>query len=192
MCLSCPDYMSILVSPHCSSAAPSSLSLSLLLCNSISFHSLSIYLCLSLSLPLSPSLSLLSGQFSLLGLGDIVIPGLFVALLLRFDAVRNKISAVNADHASFSKPFFTVNLICYALGLVATVGVMYFFNAAQPALLYLVPACLGGSLAVGVYRGELNLLLAYDEESKEKDKDTVKADTPDDSKKATKNSKKAN
>ena len=144
------------------------------------------------SLPLSLSLSLLSGQFSLLGLGDIVIPGLFVALLLRFDAVRNKISAVNADHASFSKPFFTVNLICYALGLVATVGVMYFFNAAQPALLYLVPACLGGSLAVGVYRGELNLLLAYDEESKEKDKDTVKADTPDDSKKATKNSKKAN
>jgi minor histocompatibility antigen H13 len=121
-----------------------------------------------------------------------VIPGLFVALLLRFDAVRNKISAVNADHASFSKPFFTVNLICYALGLVATVGVMYFFNAAQPALLYLVPACLGGSLAVGVYRGELNLLLAYDEESKEKDKDTVKADTPDDSKKGTKNSKKAN
>lgn len=128
------------------------------------------------------------GQFSLLGLGDIVIPGLFVALLLRFDAVRNKISAVNADHASFSKPFFSVNLICYALGLVATVGVMYFFNAAQPALLYLVPACLGGSLAVGAYRGELNLLLAYDEETKEKDK----AEATEDSKKNTKNSKKAN
>ena len=113
---------------------------------------------------------------------------MFVALLLRFDAVRNKISAVNADHASFSKPFFSVNLICYALGLVATVGVMYFFNAAQPALLYLVPACLGGSLAVGAYRGELNLLLAYDEETKEKDK----ADAPEDSKKNSKNSKKAN
>lgn len=101
-----------------------------------------------------------------------------MALLLRFDAVRNKISAVNADHASFSKPFFTVNIICYALGLVATVGIMYFFNAAQPALLYLVPACLGGSLSVGLFRGELNLLLAYDEESKDAktdDKVTKKA-----------------
>ena len=73
---------------------------------------------------------------------------------------------MNADHASFSKPYFIVNLICYALGLVATVGVMYFFNAAQPALLYLVPACLGGSLSVAVARGEFNLLLAYDEETK--------------------------
>ena len=103
-----------------------------------------------------------------------MIPGLFVALLLRFDAVRNKISAVNADHASFSKPFFMVNLICYALGLVATVGVMYFFNAAQPALLYLVPACLGGSLAVGAMRGELNLLLAYDEDTADGKKDDKK------------------
>ena len=112
-----------------------------------------------------------SGQFSLLGLGDIVIPGLFVALLLRFDAVRNKISAVNADHASFSKPFFHVNLFCYALGLVATVSIMYFFKAAQPALLYLVPACLGGSLFVAMTRGEFNLLAAYNEESKEDVKD---------------------
>ena len=108
----------------------------------------------------------LPGQFSLLGLGDIVIPGLFVALLLRFDAVRNKISAVNADHASFAKPYFLVNLFCYALGLGATVGVMYFFNAAQPALLYLVPACLGGSVSVAFARGEFNLLFAYDEETK--------------------------
>ena len=185
VCLFCAAYISISVIPHCSSAGPFSLFLFI-------FLPLSLPLSLNLSIPPFPSLSLLSGQFSLLGLGDIVIPGLFVALLLRFDAVRNKISAVNADHASFSKPFFTVNLICYALGLVATVGVMYFFNAAQPALLYLVPACLGGSLAVGVNRGELNLLLAYDEESKEKEKETVKADTPDDSKKATKNSKKAN
>jgi minor histocompatibility antigen H13 len=109
------------------------------------------------------------GQFSLLGLGDIVIPGLFVALLLRFDAVRNKISAVNADHASFSKSYFLVNLFCYALGLVITVGVMYFFNAAQPALLYLVPACLGGSLTIALMRGEINLLFAYDEDTKDKD-----------------------
>ena len=56
------------------------------------------------------------------------------------------------------------NVVCYALGLVVTVGVMYFFHAAQPALLYLVPACLGGSIAVGMARGELSVLINYDEE----------------------------
>jgi minor histocompatibility antigen H13 len=84
--------------------------------------------------------------------------------------VRAKVHAKNAEHAPFSKPYFTGNIIAYALGLVATVGVMYFFNAAQPALLYLVPACLGSSLLVGAVRGELSSLFAYDEESKEKDK----------------------
>jgi minor histocompatibility antigen H13 len=53
--------------------------------------------------------------------------------------------AMQAEYKSFSKPYFNVNIICYALGLCCTVGVMYFFNAAQPALLYLVPACLGGN-----------------------------------------------
>lgn len=112
------------------------------------------------------------GQFNLLGLGDIVIPGLFVALLLRFDAVRAKVAQIKGiESTSFFAPYFLTNAICYALGLVCTVGVMYFFNAAQPALLYLVPACLGGSLAVAVARGELSELFAYQEEGADKEKD---------------------
>jgi len=99
-------------------------------------------------------------EFSLLGLGDIVIPGLFVALLLRFDYFR---SGVKNRNISFPMPYFVVNLVSYALGLVTTVGVMVFFKQAQPALLYLVPACLLGSLAVGLARGEFAPLFAYDE-----------------------------
>jgi minor histocompatibility antigen H13 len=106
------------------------------------------------------------GEFSLLGLGDIVIPGLFVAILLRFDAVRAKVNPTkNAEHASFNKHYFNVNIISYAAGLVVTVLVMYFFKAAQPALLYLVPACLGSSLTVAAVRGEFQQLFSYDEES---------------------------
>lgn len=112
------------------------------------------------------------GEFSLLGLGDIVIPGLFVALLLRLDAVRAKVNPMTADHYPFAKPFFNTNIVFYALGLVCTVAVMYFFKAAQPALLYLVPACLLGSLIVGVVLGELTTLFAYDEESKDTGKKT--------------------
>ena len=115
------------------------------------------------------------GEFSLLGLGDIVIPGLFVAILLRFDAYRAKIkNPMTGDHTNFSKNYFHVNIVFYALGLVVTVGVMYFFKAAQPALLYLVPACLGSSLVQAVIRKELTPLFAYDEETK---KETATTET---------------
>jgi minor histocompatibility antigen H13 len=80
------------------------------------------------------------GKFSLLGLGDIVVPGMFVALLLRFDAVRNKVVVLDGGIPKFSATYFLVNVASYALGLIATVFVMYYFKAAQPALLYLVPA----------------------------------------------------
>ena len=38
------------------------------------------------------------------------------------------------------------------------------FEAAQPALLYLVPACLGSSLLCAFVRGELKELFEYSEE----------------------------
>ncbi len=117
------------------------------------------------------------GEFSLLGLGDIVIPGLFVALLLRYDMSKaNLPSLKNIEKISFAKPFFHVNVVSYALGLVATVGVMFYFHAAQPALLYLVPACLGGSIGTALVRGELDSLLAYNEDvKKDHNQDTATA-----------------
>mmetsp|Transcript_15671 Transcript_15671/g.26149 ORF Transcript_15671/g.26149 Transcript_15671/m.26149 type:complete len:373 (+) Transcript_15671:101-1219(+) len=126
------------------------------------------------------------GTFSLLGLGDIVIPGLFVALLLRLDATKAKVALVKGlEWNAFFKPYFLVNLLSYALGLLCTVGVMYFFNAAQPALLYLVPACLGGSLAVGLSRGEFSELFAYneEEEGKKEGESVAAADADADAKK---------
>jgi minor histocompatibility antigen H13 len=106
-------------------------------------------------------------KFSILGLGDIVIPGIFVALLLRYDAHRAGVT--HADQP-FPKPFFHVNILFYTLGLVATVIVMVVFNAAQPALLYLVPACLGSSLVTALVRGEFMELLAYSEENEDEAK----------------------
>lgn len=104
------------------------------------------------------------GEFSLLGLGDIVIPGLFIALMLRFDALLAYVNPAIAEYSKFPKPYFLVNIIGYMLGLVVTVSVMFFFKAAQPALLYLVPACLGSSLLVAFVKGEVKALIAYAEE----------------------------
>jgi minor histocompatibility antigen H13 len=100
---------------------------------------------------------------SMLGLGDIVIPGIFVALMMRFDLQRGLAS----------QPYFYANLVAYELGLCATVGVMHFFNHAQPALLYLVPACIGASLLTAAARGELKALLNF---SVEKKKEETKSD----------------
>ena len=110
-------------------------------------------------------------QFSMLGLGDIVLPGVFVALLLRFDAHRAKLELGTVDHTStpFAKPIFNFTVFCYALGLWATVLVMHIFKHPQPALLYLVPACLIASVIAGLANGCMKELWNFDETPKNSD-----------------------
>ena len=70
----------------------------------------------------------------MLGLGDIVIPGTFVSLGLRYDYFRyTKAQPVG----TFTKPYFIASLVAYVAGLATTMVVMHVFHAAQPALLYL-------------------------------------------------------
>ena len=49
--------------------------------------------------------------------------------MIRFDAERAR--ATTATGTRFSKPYFYTCLVSYALGLIVTVGVMEYFNAAQ-------------------------------------------------------------
>jgi len=102
-------------------------------------------------------------QFSMLGLGDIVIPGIFIALMLRFDE-----SFARREGESYPKPYFYSCCLAYLLGLITTILVMHCFQAAQPALLYLVPFCLGSSLLTGLIRGQMKELFAYEEKTDEK------------------------
>mmetsp|Transcript_13517 Transcript_13517/g.37961 ORF Transcript_13517/g.37961 Transcript_13517/m.37961 type:complete len:303 (-) Transcript_13517:1033-1941(-) len=103
------------------------------------------------------SLSLEDGamkpQFSMLGLGDIVIPGIYIALLLRMDHKRG------FDKSNYFGPVF----VSYILGLVATLVVMNVFQHAQPALLYLVPACLGSTFLVALMKGEVRFIFNWTE-----------------------------
>jgi len=110
-------------------------------------------------------------HFSMLGLGDIVIPGIFIALLLRFD------SKFKTKKGIFKPTYFTTTFIAYILGLVTTIVVMHTFQAAQPALLYLVPFCLGASLLTALVKGQLGTLIAYSEEPKKKQKKETKVNS---------------
>ncbi|KAL7453549.1 hypothetical protein ACHAWC_005210 [Mediolabrus comicus] len=119
-------------------------------------------------------------EMSLLGLGDIVIPGFFLALLLRFDAHNANVAYFPTNvHASFPKPYFHSALVGYVLGLATTLYVMIVFEAAQPALLYLVPACLGSSLLCAAVRGEMKELFDYSEEEEEEEEEEKKKDEAD-------------
>lgn len=90
-------------------------------------------------------------NLAMLGLGDIVIPGIFIALLLRYDQSLKR-------NSNF---YFYVTFIAYILGLLATIAVMHLYKHAQPALLYLVPACLGTPLFFALVRGDIRSMFKY-------------------------------
>ncbi|KAL5994642.1 hypothetical protein ACLOJK_024695 [Asimina triloba] len=115
--------------------------------------------------------------FSMLGLGDIVIPGIFVALALRFDVSRGK------ENRYFKSAFSG-----YTFGLILTIVVMNWFQAAQPALLYIVPAVIGFVAVHCFWNGEVKPLLEFDESKMGNDssKSTSQGETGSDDAKSNK------
>merc|ERR1712176_465357 len=92
-------------------------------------------------------------NFAMLGLGDIVIPGIFIALLLRYDVSLKR----------GSNFYFYATFLAYLAGLLMTIFVMHVYKHAQPALLYLVPACLGVPLFLGLVRGDIKTMFSYED-----------------------------
>ncbi|KAG7468079.1 hypothetical protein MATL_G00139080 [Megalops atlanticus] len=84
-------------------------------------------------------------QFSILGYGDIIVPGLLVAYCHRFDVWTN----------SPRKIYFVTCTIAYFFGMVVTFVVMIWSKMGQPALLYLVPFTLLSSAMVAWRRKEM-------------------------------------
>jgi len=112
-------------------------------------------------------------QMTMLGLGDIVIPGIYVSLCLRYDFQRYLSSLPKKQKPTFEgflaapKTFFTVNLMAYIAGLVVTVVVMHTFKAAQPALLYLSPACIISSFLTATATGEVSSFFGFSTETQD-------------------------
>ncbi|XP_076647515.1 signal peptide peptidase [Halictus rubicundus] len=99
---------------------------------------------------------LTANNFAMLGLGDIVLPGIFIALLLRFD---NSLS--RKTNVYFYSTFFA-----YFMGLLITMLIMHLFDHAQPALVYLVPACLGTPILLALVKGDIKALFSYEDHPK--------------------------
>lgn len=116
-------------------------------------------------------------KFSLLGLGDIVLPGLFIALCLRYDIIKATQKALRngsdkqevydqmrRQSVMAPKPYFYGSLIGYVIAIITTVAVMFIFDHGQPALLYLVPACLLSVVINALRLGETKLIQEFDED----------------------------
>ena len=94
-----------------------------------------------------------ANKFAMLGLGDIVVPGAFIALLLRYDMTRK----------SSSKLYFNVSFIAYIIALFITILILQIFKHGQPALLYIVPLCLGFPLITALICREWTPMFAYED-----------------------------
>ena len=95
------------------------------------------------------------GGYTMLGLGDIALPGLLVSYLLRFD-YRDQ------SNGLFYFPLVTVG---YAAGVAVTYVALVLMQSGQPALLYIVPCTLGVVLAVACVRGDVGEMWSgHDEE----------------------------
>ncbi|XP_027808228.2 signal peptide peptidase-like 2B isoform X3 [Marmota flaviventris] len=89
-------------------------------------------------------LALCDRPFSLLGFGDILVPGLLVAYCHRFDI-----------QAQSSRVYFVACTVAYGIGLLVTFVALALMQRGQPALLYLVPCTLVTSCLVALWRREL-------------------------------------
>ncbi|CAF1147061.1 unnamed protein product [Rotaria sp. Silwood1] len=98
------------------------------------------------------------GRFSLLGLGDIIMPGLVLCFVLRFESRKRINSLHNNDPLSFINrlTYFQCCLFGYCAGLLAATISSEVFKCAQPALLFLVPFTLLPLLLIAHLKGDLN------------------------------------
>ena len=114
-----------------------------------------------------------SRPYSLLGYGDVGIPGLLVMLCLNFDRQiysTNRFRLYYCTSGIGKWPIeieyiltllhggrYLVVLAAYGVGLVITFIALAFMKTAQPALLYLVPVTLGSVTILSLLKKEFRL-----------------------------------
>jgi minor histocompatibility antigen H13 len=94
-----------------------------------------------------------ANKFAMLGLGDIVIPGAFIALMLRYDMTRK----------STLKLYFNISFLAYIIALMITILILQLFKHGQPALLYIVPLCISFPLITSMICKEWRTIFDYED-----------------------------
>lgn len=121
------------------------------------------------------------GGASLLGLGDIVLPGLLLSFAARLDAAKHLVGLMGGGSGTLHSNtcptdsmmgsklccglsslcnggYFMPLVVAYGIGLSMANAAVYLMSMGQPALLYLVPCCLGTMTFMAYQRNELQML----------------------------------
>jgi uncharacterized protein YacL len=99
-------------------------------------------------------------------------PATTVASLLFYPAVDSRKIPLESPLPAASPqtlPYFTAVMGAYVGGLIATILAMNIFDAAQPALIYLVPFCLLTVMGLAGAKGEFKEVWEYTEEDEEEE-----------------------
>eukprot|EP00698_Gefionella_okellyi_P001663 TRINITY_DN1155_c0_g1_i1.p1 TRINITY_DN1155_c0_g1~~TRINITY_DN1155_c0_g1_i1.p1 ORF type:complete len:193 (-),score=46.77 TRINITY_DN1155_c0_g1_i1:154-732(-) len=99
-------------------------------------------------------------DFMMLGLGDIALPALLFAFVLKFDGRRGR---------GVLQGNFAAVVLGYVVALCLTEIALFWFRIAQPALLYIGPLTLISTVLMGAVRGELCELWALNDVTKTQD-----------------------
>ena len=110
-------------------------------------------------------------DFSILGLGDIIIPGLFLSLCFKYD-IDNFIILRKKKLSQFGMKLYNISLFFYFLGLLLTYLALYVFKHAQPALVFIVP-CLSVSLVANKFLGKRIPLWKYNSSTMAKNEEAI-------------------
>jgi minor histocompatibility antigen H13 len=94
------------------------------------------------------------GHDSVLGLGDIVLPGLFLSVCCRFDAFLSKLLKRRT-------PYWMVGMIAYAAAMGLTDVVCHVTQSAQPALLFIVPTLTVPTVMLAILRKEHYAFMSF-------------------------------
>ncbi|XP_038058211.1 signal peptide peptidase-like 2B isoform X2 [Patiria miniata] len=95
---------------------------------------------------LSPSTAQVCQLPSMLGFGDMLVPGLLVGYCCSFDFKTH----------SRIKVYYIASCVAYGIGLILTFVALALMKTGQPALLYLVPCTVLTTLALAAARRELS------------------------------------
>ena len=87
-----------------------------------------------------------SNNCMLLGLGDIILPGIVIKYCRRFDLIKNKL---DSSFKGFS--FYTYNLFLYFISVAIAMIMMFGFDHSQPVLFYISPIFIIGLVFKALY-----------------------------------------
>ncbi|KAK8894691.1 hypothetical protein M9Y10_023128 [Tritrichomonas musculus] len=92
--------------------------------------------------------------YSVLGLGDLVIPGMFLSVCSRFDSFLKKLLHKRT-------PYWIIGMCGYAASMVLTDVVCYITKHGQPALLFITPAVTAPTVLMAFIRREHYVFLSF-------------------------------